>query len=249
MTTRSWCAVVAAATLAAAQSRAAEPPRSHFASLSVQVLPTEEGVQVSHALRVTGAGEPVSWTFPLLLPEGLPGPVPAPRTDAVPNGIDSKASGGAEVRFEADGIRVTGRPGPSGDFSAQVRYSIPVATGRATFAVRPGFPVGVVQVTTRRTPAYGLHVRPLAPYAYREEVEEDGTWQYLVLGDGIDAGERLEVAVAHLPAPFGPYRAAALGVAGLAAVALAWAVIAPRKTRRKKWQFTAETAETAERNG
>lgn len=195
-----------------------------FASLAVQILPIEEGVQVSQSLRVSGPGEAVRFEFPLLVPAGIPGPSLEPRSEQNPGGIDVRASGGASVEHTGSGILVKGSPGPSGDFTVQVRYALRVEVPRATFNLAPATPIQRVQVMTRRDRAFGLHVRPLAPYAYREEVEEDGTWQYLVLQDGIGPGKALGIAVSHLPAPFGPYRAVALGVAAVALVVLGLAM-------------------------
>lgn len=199
-----------------------------MATLVVQVLATDDGLAVAESLRGTGASTAVSWTVPLLVPEDAAGPALVPRNDANPQGIDVKATGGAQAAFSARGILVSA-PAGTQEFQVQLRYNLPVRAGRLVLSATPEMALSRVQVVTRRSKGYAAQVRPLAPYGFREEVEEDGTWQYLTLLDPVPAGTPLRIALAHLPAPFGPYRAAGVAVVGVALLSLGVVVGRKRK--------------------
>lgn len=190
--------------------------------LTAQVLVAEDQVTVIERLDVAGDPGDAAGTFPLLVPEDGPGPVFAPRSEAVPSGLEVETSGPVRASFEPDGLRVapTGEPG---DARVEVRYTLPVRAGEMPLVIAPGFMLDRVRLVTRRTAAYAPQMRPLAPYVYDEEDDDGGTWQILTLRDPVRAGTRLRVALRRLPAPFGLYRTVALVgmIAVLAGVGLA----------------------------
>jgi hypothetical protein len=207
---------------------AAAMPR--VVTLSVQVMPGDDGLQVSEALRVTGGSTPVRYDVPLALPEGGRGPTIAPRSEAVRDGVETKAEGGAAVDFGGGALHVTGVPAVAGrPMTVQVRYTLPIESSRTVLAVTPAMPLERVQVVSRRTAAYVPQVRPLAPYAIREETEEDGTWVYQTTAEGVPAASTLRIAAGHLPYGPGPYRTAGGLLAGIALAALAVAVARGRR--------------------
>ncbi len=185
--------------------------------LVAQVVVGEDEVTVIQRLDVAGDPTNAAGLFPFLVPEDGPGPVMAPRSEAVPDGVEVQASGPVRASFGPDGLRLV-PTGGSGDARVEVRYTLPVRSGEMPLVLAPDRTLDRVRLVTRRTAAYAPQVRPLAPYAYDEEDDDDGTWQMLTLRDPVRAGTHLRVFLGHLPARFGPYRTAAL--LGLVAVAI-----------------------------
>lgn len=183
--------------------------------LTAQVLVGEDHVTVIARLDVAGDPGGAAGTFPLLVPEDGPGPVLAPRSEAVPDGVDVQTSGPLRASFGPEGLRIAPTGGPW-DARVEVRYALRLRSADMLLVLAPDRTLDRVRVVTRRTAAYAPQVRPLAPYAYAEEDDDGGTWQMLTLRDPVRAGTRLRVSLRHLPAPFGPYRTAAL--VGLLAV-------------------------------
>lgn len=184
--------------------------------LVAQVVVGEDQVTVLERLEMAGDLADGAGLFPFLAPEDGPGPVMAPRSEAVPDGVEVQTSGPMRASFGPEGLRIVPTGGP-GDARVEVRYALPVRSGEMSLVLAPDRTLDGVRLVTRRTAAYAPQVRPLAAYAYDEEDDDDGTWQMLTLRDPVRAGTRLRVFLRHLPAPFGPYRTAAL--LGLVAVA------------------------------
>lgn len=205
------------------------PAAASPAILLAQVLVGEDQVTVIERLDVAGDPRDAAGTFPLLVPEDGPGPVPAPRSEAVPDGVEVETRGPVGASFGPEGLRIAPAGGP-GDARVEVRYTLPVRSADMSLVLAPERTLDRVRVVTRRTAAYAPQVRPLAPYAYEEEDDDDGTWQMLTLRDPVRAGTRLRVSLRHLPAPFGPSKAAAL--VGLVAV-IAGVGIAARSRGRE----------------
>ncbi len=191
------------------------PAPASPAILIAQVLVGEDQVTVVSRLDVAGDPRDAAGAFPLLLPEDGPGPVLAPRSEAVPDGVEVQTSGPVRASFGPEGLRIAPAGGP-GNARVEVRYTLPVRSAEMPLVLAPERTLDRVRLVTRRTGAYAPQMRPLAPYAYEEEDDDDGTWQMLTLRDPVRAGTRLRVSLGHLPAPFGPYRTAAL--VGLVAV-------------------------------
>ncbi len=183
--------------------------------LTAQVLVAEEQVTVVLRMDVAGDAQDAAGLFPLLTPEQGPGPVIAPRSEEVPDGLSVQTSGPVRVLFAPDGLRFARSEG-EGDVRVEVRYALPVRGPQMPLVLAPERTLHRVRVVTRRTASYSPQVRPLAPYDYAEEDDEDGTWQVMTLREPVRAGGRLRIALSHLPAPLGAYRVAAL--VGLIAV-------------------------------
>lgn len=183
--------------------------RAAPAILIAQVLVGEDQVTVIERLDVAGDPRDAAGTFPLLVPEDGPGPVPAPRSEAVPDGVEVQTSGPVRASFGPEGLRIAPTGGP-GDARVEVRYTLPVRSADMPLVLAPERTLDRVRLVTRRSAAYAPQVRPLAPFVYEEEDDDGGTWQMLTLRDPVRAGTRLRVSLRHLPAPFGPYRTAAL---------------------------------------
>lgn len=184
-------------------------------SLIAQILVGEDHMVIIERLDVAGDLQGVAQAFPLLLPDGGPGPVIAPRSKAVPTGLEVETSGPVRAVFDSDHLRVIPTDGP-GHARIEVRYTLPVRTALASLVLAPTQTLDQVRLVTRRTLSYAPQIRPLAPYAYEEQDDDTGTWQILTLLEPVRPGTRLRVAVRHLPAPFVPYRTVAL--VGLIAV-------------------------------
>ena len=205
------------------------PASGMIASLTVQLVATDDGLQVTEALNVQGGSAGMRWPFPLFVPEGGSAPVMTARVEGQAGGTDVRSSGGASAQFAQGVLYVSSPSGVGGRWSVEIRYDLPVDDDRMTGLLTPGFPLSRVQFVTKRSATYAAQIRPLVPYNFREDVEEDGTWQTLTPVDGLPAGATLRTAVAHLPKAFDAYRASGLVVAGLALFGLALVVIARRR--------------------
>jgi len=56
-----------------------------------------------------------------------------------------------------------------------------------------------LQVVTRRTPVYYPQVRPLVPYAFSEEEDNSGAWQYMSLAKPVAPGASITIMAARQP--------------------------------------------------
>lgn len=189
--------------------------RAAPASLIAQILVREDHVTIIERLDVAGDLQGVAQAFPLLLPDGGPGPIIAPRSKAVPNGLEVETSGPVRAVFDSDHLRVIPTDGP-GHARIEVRYTLPVRTAVASLVLAPTQTLDQVRLVTRRTMSYAPQIRPLVPYAYDEQDDDSGTWQILTLLEPVRSGTRLRVDVRHLPAQFVPYRT--IAIVGLIAV-------------------------------
>lgn len=183
--------------------------------LLVEITPAEGALQVAQAwFPGTAAGSRV---FPLLLPEDGPGPEIRPAVGEDSGGLQVRGRGGARAEFRDGTLRLAGQPDGSGEFALEVTYRVPVTTSRLMFRVLVNDPLDRVQVI-HQGGAHALHVRPLRPYAFREEDEGDGAWRYQDVPGPLRSGETLRVAVRRLPEARRPYRwagAALLGTVGI----------------------------------
>ncbi len=200
-----------------------------IASLVVQLVATDDGLQVTEALNVQGGSAVMHFPFPLFVPEGGPVPALAARVEGQAGGTDVRATGGASTQFTQGTLYVSSPSVVGGQWSVEIRYNLPVDDDRMIGLVTPSFPLARVQVISKRSATYGAQIRPLVPYTYHEDVEEDGTWQTLVLTDGVPGGGTLRTAVSHLPKAFDVYRAGGLAVAGVALLGLVVVVLARRR--------------------
>ena len=197
------------------------------ASLVVQVVAGDSQVSVSQVLEIRAKGESAAdgtWEFPIL-------PAMKKRSTDHPNGVETKASGGARFQFGPDGLKVKGVPSSRGGLRAQVKYSIPVDSQALVLSTRPAFDLDGVRFITRRNPTYGIQLRPLVPYSYNEETEEEGTWQTMTATRPIRAGSVLSISAGHLPSAFGPYRDTGIALVFLAAAILGIAMLTTKKAR------------------
>jgi hypothetical protein len=216
-------AVLAPAGAGAFPTAAQGRGRPTMASLSVQVLPSEGGLVVTQAMSLSGAPGEVRYLMPLVLPET------GPRPRLGGGGVRARGGEGTRVEVTPDGVLVIGTLGTGRQVIAEASYEVPVSTSRLVLSVTPDLPLAGVTVITRRDRDYGLHVRPLVPFAYREEAGEDGTWVFQTAGDEVPPGATLRIAVGHLPAAVGPYRAAALIIAALVLAGLGLSLLARRR--------------------
>ncbi len=221
---------VLAATLAIAGPAlpaSAAPPERPMATLWVEIGGDEGRLTVAQSLVLLGGG-PGSWTVPLLLPETGPQPPRQQRVGEAP-GLEVRPRGGASVEVRDGNVVVSGTPGTSGEFGAEVFYPVRVEDSRTVLAAVPGLTLAQVQVIHRGGP-HALHVRPMEAFGYREESEGDGTWRYQDLSVPVPAGRPLRIAVGRLPVDSGPYQAAGLGVLAVVA-ALSVLGMARRRAR------------------
>lgn len=202
-------------------------------TLAVQILVDDRRLSVTQVLNMPSPADEQSAVgrFPLLLPETGPGPDLKPRTESNPNGIDTSATPGARVVFGTDGLEIHGKPGTTG-FQVKVRYTVPVTDTGLAFRMTPSFDLGTVQFITKRNSTYGMQLRPLIPYSYREEVEEDGTWQYMTSLRAVEAGSSVRATARHLPSPFGTYRTIGVVAVFLAAVILGLTMLSRNRKNR-----------------
>lgn len=205
------------------------------ASLVVQVIAGDSQLSVSQVLEIRPGDDTATsgtWTFPLLLPDRGPLPTMNRRSATHPGGLETRASGGASFLFGPDGLKVKGVPSSRGGLRAQVKYAIPVDAQALVFSTRPAFDLDGVRFITRRNPSYGIQLRPLVPYTYQEETEEEGTWQTMTATRPIRAGSVLSLSAGHLPSAFGPYRNTGIALVVLAAVILGIIMLSRRKESR-----------------
>lgn len=198
--------------------------RPTLASITVQVVASEGGLVVTQAVALSGVPGAVRYRMPLLLPESGPQPVLG--------GGAVRARGGEGTRVEVtpDGIMMAGVLGEGRQLVAEASYQIPVASSRLMLSTTADVPLIGTTVITRRDRFYGLHVRPLLPFSYREEDGEDGTWVFQTATAEVAPGTPLRVAVGHLPVATGPYRAAALILGALVLAGLGFSLLASRRT-------------------
>ena len=195
------------------------PAQASAAGLDVQVLAREGAVSVVQMLTLSPGepGEPAP--FPVMTTIDRGHPVVAPRGAGEPGGLLVKTSGAVSVRFD-DGKLLVSRDGAgSGPARVQVSYTVDLGPAASGFVIEPAIELGRVTFVTRRTPTYSMQLRPLVPYSYHEESEEDGTWCYMTLMHGLGAGSSVEVSALHLPVAFDVYKAVG-GAAALASVVL-----------------------------
>lgn len=216
-------AIVASVLLPVCPAAAADPGGVQ-AAVMVQVSADEGTLAVAQAFTLAGPGTG-SWTMPLLLPESGPLPRMVEKLGDAP-GLQVRARGGATAKVRDGLVVLSGTPGTSGDFGAEVQYQVPVSDARVVLAATPLLDIAQAQVIHRGGP-YALQVRPLAPFAYREVAEADGTWRYQALAEPVSAGRPIRVAVGRLPTGTGPYRDAGLAV--LLAVAAGTVLVLVRR--------------------
>ncbi|NOZ01333.1 MAG: hypothetical protein GXP54_05520 [Deltaproteobacteria bacterium] len=194
-------------------------------SLAVQVMADDKRLVVTQVLGIDAVQDhkgpsEKSWKFPLLLPGRGPVPSMVGRSEKNPDGINVQTGRGTRVAFNSDGLTVTGDPASPGGVRVQTKYTVPVTAGSVPFLLRPTMDLNSLQFVTRRNATWGMQLRPMVPYSFREEVEEDGTWQYMNVIHEIRAGTTVRVQAGHLPSPFGPYR-----FAGVLAMLLAIGIL------------------------
>lgn len=198
--------------------------RPTLASITVQVIASEGGLVVTQAVALSGLPGAVRFRMPLLLPESGP----QPRMDG--GAVRTRGGEGTRVEVTPDGAVMSGMLGEGRQLVAEASYQIPVASSRLMLATTADVPLIGTTVITRRDRFYGLHVRPLLPFSYREEDGEDGTWVFQTATAEVAPGTPLRVAVGHLPVATGPYRAAALILGALVLAGLGFSLLASRRT-------------------
>jgi hypothetical protein len=211
--------VVLASPLAAAAA-----PEGPVATVLVEISSDEGTLSVAQAFSILGGGAG-TWTVPLLLPESGAQPRMIEKIGDAP-GLEIQVRGGATAKVRDGAVVVSGTPGMSGDFGVEIHFQVPVKDAHLVLGATTSLALVRVQVIHRGGP-YALQVRPLAPFAYREESEGDGTWRYQDMLEPLPAGQRLRVAVGRLPSATGPYRTA--GLALLLLVATGTAVLLVRR--------------------
>jgi len=190
--------------------------------LLVEISAVEGAIQVIQAWFPGPVSAPVA--FPLLLPEEGPSPAIRPAGGEGSEGIQVRARGGARGEFRDGGLWLAGQPNGQEEFGLEVSFRIPVTSSRQMLRAAVTAPLSQVQVAHPGGP-HALHVRPLRPYAFREEDEGDGAWRYQQVPGPLAPGEVLRIAVGRLPEARRPYRwagGALLVSVGLAA--LFWAM-------------------------
>ncbi len=197
--------------------------RPTIASITLQILPSEGGLVVTQAVAVSGMPGAVRYRLPLLLPESGPQPLMGE------GGVRARGGEGTRVAVTAAGVEMSGMLRQGRQLVAEVSYQIPVASSGLVLSATADVPLVETTVITRRDRDYGLHVRPLMPFTYREEDGEDGTWAFQTATTDVAPGTSLRVAVGHLPLASGPYRAAALIVAALILFGLGFSLLARRR--------------------
>lgn len=198
--------------------------RPTLASITVQVIPSEGGLVVTQGVALSGMPGAVRYRMPLLLPESGPQPLVGG------GGVRARGGEGTRVEVTPDGVVMSGMLGEGRQLVAEASYQIPVASSRLVLAATADVPLFGTTVITRRDRFYGLHVRPLLPFSFREEDGEDGTWVFQTATAEVAPGTPIRVAVGHLPAATGPYRAAALILGALVLAGLGLSLLASRRT-------------------
>ncbi|HHW97911.1 MAG: hypothetical protein ACOX51_01115 [Myxococcota bacterium] len=211
-----------------AGQQGAQPPNAMqgqpaVAAVTVQVLPFESGLVVTQAIGVSGTPGNASFVIPLLLPTSGPRPMIAP------GAIQARTAEGTRLDFTPKGIVMSGVFAPGRQLLAEVSYEIPVVSSRLVFEMTANVPVVSTTVITKRDRDYGLHVRPLLPFSFKEEDGEDGTWIYQNSLDELPAGQPLRIAVGHLPYATAPYRTAALIIAAIVAAGLGISLVTHKR--------------------
>ena len=221
MTPRDWMASISVLLLAG--DALAAP-----VFLTVQVQADEDRLVVLERLDVAGDLTGMPAEFPFLRPEAQPGPRMVARSENAEDGVEVEASGPVRTAFTGTGLALSPVPGEAGDVQVMVRFALPIERPDLTLMLSADRPIDRVRFITRQTAAYGPQLRPLAPVAVSQEVEEDGTYVTQTVLNPIPAGARLPVVLRHLPAPFGPYRVSALAGVVLAVLGVGIVLIRGR---------------------
>lgn len=195
--------------------------------LTVKVIVGEDKVFITQRLDIASGPTKALKAMPMLRPEGGPLPKVALEGDSDGEGLKVETRGAIAVGEIKDAVLLK----VGGDGQVEARYALPIRSTSMRFILESqDLDLDGVRFVTRKTPSYSPQLRPLAPYHYAEEDTEDGTWQMMTLLMPLNRGERVEVALLHLPQGFSSYRLAILGGVGLIILGFIGAALSPRRS-------------------